>query len=73
MVVKAIYENGVFRPVGEINLPEHTEVEFEPRVKHEGFNSSSEGMEKIYEILSMRFDDPDSPGNIAERHNEHQP
>jgi predicted DNA-binding antitoxin AbrB/MazE fold protein len=31
-VVHAIYEQGVFRPVGPVDLPERTRVEFEPRV-----------------------------------------
>lgn len=30
--IHAIYENGVFRPVEPVELPEHTPVEFEPRV-----------------------------------------
>lgn len=30
-------------------------------------------MKKIYEILSKSCDDPKSTGNLAERHNEHQP
>jgi predicted DNA-binding antitoxin AbrB/MazE fold protein len=73
MVVKAIYEDGVFKPIDKVSLPEHTHVEFEPRVTPQEVNFSPEGMEKIYEIMSMRFDDPNSPGDLAERHNEHQP
>ena len=30
--IHAIYKNGVFKPVGRIELPENCEVEFEPRV-----------------------------------------
>ncbi|HUO07705.1 MAG TPA: antitoxin family protein [Phycisphaerae bacterium] len=81
MVVKAIYENGVFKPTEKVTLPEHTHVEFEPRITEEaasepaleGVNLTPQGMDKIYEILGMRFNDPNSPGNLAERHNEHQP
>lgn len=29
--IRAIYENGVFRPIEPVDLPEHTPVEFEPR------------------------------------------
>ena len=29
--IRAIYENGVFKPTGPIDLPEGTEVTFEPR------------------------------------------
>jgi len=32
MTIQAIYENGVFRPSGQVNLPEKTSVLFEPRV-----------------------------------------
>lgn len=31
MTVHAIYENGVFRPVDPVDLPERTPVAFEPR------------------------------------------
>ena len=73
MVVKAIYEDGVFKPTEKVSLPEHAQVEFEPRVTVNDVNMAPEGMDAIYEILSRRFDDPNSPGNLAERHNEHQP
>ena len=31
-IVRAVYENGVFRPTGHVSLPERCEVEFEPKV-----------------------------------------
>lgn len=31
-IVTAIFENGVFRPLGPVELPEHTHVEFVPKV-----------------------------------------
>lgn len=31
-MIQAIYEQGVFRPVEPVDLPERTRVEFEPRV-----------------------------------------
>jgi predicted DNA-binding antitoxin AbrB/MazE fold protein len=63
--VHAVFENGVFRPTGPVELPEHCEVEFEPRVVEES------DMAEIYEVLSHRHDTgiPD----LAARHNEHQP
>ncbi|HVX84573.1 MAG TPA: antitoxin family protein [Phycisphaerae bacterium] len=73
MTIKAIYENGVFRPIDAVSFPEHTEVEFEPRLAHPPLNTSPEGMDQIYALLMQTFDDPSSPGNLAERHNEHQP
>jgi predicted DNA-binding antitoxin AbrB/MazE fold protein len=73
--VHAIYENGVFRPVGQVDLPDKTPVEFEPRVLTDAPQSSqpsiSEGLAKIYEVLGRRY----SSGytDTAARHNEHQP
>ncbi len=31
--IQAVYENGVFRPIEPLDLPEHTEVEFDLRIK----------------------------------------
>ena len=73
--VHAIYENGVFRPVEPVDLPERTPVEFEPRVQAEASEgptpAMSEGLAKIYEILGRQY----SSGftDTAARHNEHQP
>ena len=68
--IHAVFENGVFRPTEQVELPEHAEVEFEPRIVN-GEKPTTEGLRKIYEILSRSYDtgDPD----IASRHNEHQP
>jgi predicted DNA-binding antitoxin AbrB/MazE fold protein len=68
--VHAIFENGVFRPTEPVELPEHTEVDFEPRITNGGKHAGA-NMKPIYEILSRRYDsgDPD----LATRHNEHQP
>jgi predicted DNA-binding antitoxin AbrB/MazE fold protein len=75
MTVRAIFENGVFRPKSAVSLPEHAEVELAIEAvnpAHE-INFSPKGMDEIYRILGTSFDDPSSPGNLAERHNEHQP
>jgi predicted DNA-binding antitoxin AbrB/MazE fold protein len=69
--IRAIYENGVFRPTTAVPLPEHAEVEFEPRLTADAINTSPVGMEKIYQIMSRRFDGQDP--EVAARHNEHQP
>lgn len=66
--VRAIFENGVFRPIEKVDLPEHVEVEFEPRRVE---SPPANGMEKIYEILSRRHASGET--DTAERHNEHQP
>ena len=73
--IHAIYENGVFRPVEPVDLPDKTPVEFEPRVLAEASQTPSppmsEGLAKIYEILGRR--DNSGYTDTAERHNEHQP
>jgi len=72
--VHAIYENGVFRPVEPVGLPEHTPVEFEPRILSERPAPESpmtEGLAKIYEILGRRY--RSGHNDTAARHNEHQP
>ncbi len=67
--IHAVFENGVFRPLAPVNLPEHTEVEFEPRQVLR--RPSKEALDAIYEVLSERYDSGES--DVAARHNEHQP
>jgi predicted DNA-binding antitoxin AbrB/MazE fold protein len=68
--IHAVYERGVFRPLETVELPERTEVEFEPRpvVKPEDHNGRLDG---IYAILGERYQSGE--GDVAARHNEHQP
>jgi len=68
--VRAVFENGVFRPTGQVELPEKCEVEFEPRVVN-GQSASAEALKAIYSTLSKRFDSGQS--DVAARHDEHQP
>jgi predicted DNA-binding antitoxin AbrB/MazE fold protein len=35
-IIRAVYENGVFRPTEPIDLTEHSVVEFEPRPVEDG-------------------------------------
>jgi len=67
--VHAIYENGVFRPVGHIELPDPCEVEFEPRVVQPA--AGNDEMDDIYAVLDERYHSGEH--DVAERHNEHQP
>ncbi len=79
--IQAVFENGVFRPVVPVDLPEHTAVEFEPRLQEpilrgqteepERSPPMTEGLAKIYAILGERYQSgvPDT----AALHNEHQP
>jgi predicted DNA-binding antitoxin AbrB/MazE fold protein len=67
--VHAIYENGVFHPVGHVDLPDPCEVEFEPRLVQRSVEDS--GMDEIYAVLAERYDSGEH--DVAARHNEHQP
>ena len=58
--VRAIYEDGVFRPTEPLELPEHSLVEFEPRPLEEP--EADPNLDAIYEILSRRHD-----GDLAAR------
>ena len=67
--IHAIFEEGVFRPKEPIDLPEHCEVEFEPRII--GRPDDPGHMDRVYEILSRRYSTGEH--DLAARHNEHQP
>ena len=76
--IHAIFEGGVFRPMQPVHLPEHTEVEFEPRLVEENvaelitkMAQTDPGLAAIYEVLSRRHNS--GYHDTAERHNEHQP
>jgi predicted DNA-binding antitoxin AbrB/MazE fold protein len=64
-LIHAIYENGVFRPLKPVALPEACEVEFEPRVVQ------SAAMKDVYRVLEERYSSGEK--DVAQRHNEHQP
>jgi predicted DNA-binding antitoxin AbrB/MazE fold protein len=68
--IHAIYESGVFRPLGTVELPERTEVEFEPRPVAKGENYSDR-LEEVYAILGERYQSGEH--DVAARHNEHLP
>ncbi len=67
--VHAIYENGVFRPLGNVELPDQIEVEFVPHPIQPEPDSSHQ--DAVYGILSQSFDTDVT--DLAHRHNEHQP
>ena len=64
MTVRAIYENGVFRPVEPLELPEHSEVDIVLPGEHTK-------QEELFSILRTSFASGET--TVAERHNEHQP
>ena len=70
-LIHAVYEDGVFKPIGPVDLPEHCPVKVEPALNETEAVRKARAQEAIYEILSHRYDTGDT--NAAERHNEHQP
>lgn len=66
--IHAIFENGVFRPTGPVNLPERSVVEFEPRTVPA---QNPPTLDDVYAILGKRFHSGET--DVAARHNEHQP
>lgn len=65
----AIFEKGVFRPLGKVSLPEHTRVEISlPDPEPDTF---IEALDAVYEALPIRF--RSGSADLAARHNEHQP
>ena len=67
---EAIYEDGVFKPVHSVGLPEHTRVVV--RVSTESGAAEREAAKKrMFESLARSYDTGQS--DIAARHNEHQP
>jgi predicted DNA-binding antitoxin AbrB/MazE fold protein len=69
--IHAVFENGVFRPLHKVDLPEQTAVEFEPRVLGQTLHRGpgmSEGLAKIYAILGERY--ASGHEDTAESHSE---
>lgn len=71
MTIQAIYENGVFKPVGPVEMPEGQAVEVRVLGLPTEPNRSSEGMDAIYDLLSKSYETGIT--NLAERHNELDP
>jgi predicted DNA-binding antitoxin AbrB/MazE fold protein len=80
MTIHAIFENGVFRPTDEVNLPERSEVILQAELLSNGANNidrsvpadiDDDGLKEIYEVLSRRFRSGET--DVAARHDEHQP
>lgn len=67
--VTAIYENGVFRPLERVDLPESSQVSVVvPESPRPPF---SPALAAIYDVMAERYDS--GHHDTAERHNEHQP
>ncbi|HWB02482.1 MAG TPA: antitoxin family protein [Verrucomicrobiales bacterium] len=65
----AIYENGVFRPLEPVRLPENTRVEIP--IPDSLPTVSDAAVDAVYEALQFRF--RSGTGDLAARHDEHQP
>ncbi|HEX4123095.1 MAG TPA: antitoxin family protein [Tepidisphaeraceae bacterium] len=77
MTVRAIFEDGVFKPTEPVDLPDHTHVEFEPKRVGDQHKSDeltperAKAIQEIYRIMGERYDTGER--DVAERHDEHQP
>ncbi len=67
--IHAIYENGAFRPMGHVDLPDPCEVEFEPRIVQQ--DSEILNLDGIYAVLAERYHSGEH--NVAAKHDERQP
>ncbi len=67
--IHAIYENGVFRPIEPVNLPDRCEVEVD--VRRVNAEASKPSLDDVYATLSKRFNSGEH--DVAARHDEHQP
>lgn len=72
----AIYENGVFRPIEPVDLPEGTIVHVDAPAEVIDVRAivppgTDEALIKVYECLGRSYDTGDP--EAAARHNEHQP
>ena len=75
-IITAVYENGVFRPLGRVDLPEGTTVQVQApsevvNVRALAPPGTDESLLRVYECLARSYEtgDPDA----AARHNERQP
>jgi predicted DNA-binding antitoxin AbrB/MazE fold protein len=71
----AVFENGVFRPVERVDLPENSQVliDVRPATRPEVSQPAGpdDGWGAVYEILSRSY--PTGERDLAARHDEHQP
>lgn len=74
--ITAIYENGVFRPTGPVDLPEGTPVLVQTPAEVVNVRAlvtpgTDEALIRVYECLGTSYETGDP--RAAERHDEHQP
>jgi predicted DNA-binding antitoxin AbrB/MazE fold protein len=66
--ITAVYENGMFRPTGPVDLPEGATGHVVPAPTRA---EQDEARRRVFEILSHSYDTGDP--EAAARHDEHQP
>ena len=71
MTIKAVYENGLFKPIDRVVLPEHTRVDVSLPSATDITEDPVQRQAALWKMLDQRFDGGDP--RVAERHNEHQP
>jgi predicted DNA-binding antitoxin AbrB/MazE fold protein len=69
--IRAIYENGVFRPVEPVAMPEHCTVILHAEVANISADQEQQDNAAIWAVLSQPLDAGEP--RLSERHNEHQP
>lgn len=68
MIVKAVYKNGVFKPLQPVNLEEHTEVEVvipTPAALHPDDPTGWKAAEALIGFIE------DAPADMAEHHDDY--
>jgi predicted DNA-binding antitoxin AbrB/MazE fold protein len=66
MTITAIYENGVFRPIGSVDLPDKCEVELS--VESSKAAGGHPALKRLLEIAQRYPDNPNSPTDRAAQH-----
>ena len=70
MTIQAIYENGIFRPLERLDLPDRSRVEFDLRVLNDD-QADRAAQQRIYELLGQSLASEET--DVSQRHNGHQP
>jgi predicted DNA-binding antitoxin AbrB/MazE fold protein len=69
--IRAIYENGVFRPTEPVEIPENCAVILHAELDVESAEKDLKDNAAIWSVLCQPVESGDSW--LSERHNEHQP
>jgi predicted DNA-binding antitoxin AbrB/MazE fold protein len=69
MTIRAVFENGVFRPTEKVEIPDHCVVEIDVRQVKD--SATTPTLDDVYAILGKRHCSGEH--DLAEKHNEHQP